>query len=206
MENDADFNRKRKASFDGKMQKMQNSLEQEKERADSLERELNEQKDKEAEGARAEKDNEGSLSSSSPSPSRRRSPQRITFSASSHGAYDPAKLQEFRAAMDWEDDYAAMKNGWSLVHCVCNGASPGGPQLPDGQRADGVEILAGLLKSFKDLPPQVVGPLVSGPTQGLPKPIGWTPLRFLVNNKGQNDEHRHKMVQMLIDVRANIES
>ena len=47
---------------------------------------------------------------------------------------------------------------------------------------------------------------MSALTTGLPKPIGWTPLRFLVNNNCAKDAHRLKMITMLIEVKADTES
>ena len=179
-------------------------MQHQKERADSVEREL--KKFKESEGERSEKARADRMSSTSSSPSRRRRSGH-DISASSQHAHDGEKLQAFRVAMGWGDlDLTDKQGGWTLLHHVCNGASPGGEQLLDSRKTDGVEFLDGLLVAFSALPKKVSVDLVSGPTTGLPKPIGWTPLRFLVNNKSENDNHRLTMIQMLVDFNADVET
>ena len=201
--------RKRQLSYEDKLRKKDTAYQKEKERADSVERELNEFKDKEMQRRMGKQEaRPADLSDSSSSPPRNR-PRAPLGSASSQDlpAEVAMKLDRFRNHMDWHDHaLTAVRDGWTLVHHVCNGASPGAGQLPYDHKADGVDILDALLKAFGDMPRETALHLVSCPTAGQLKPCGWTALRFLANNKCEHDEHRHRMAQMLLDFKVDLET
>ena len=200
----------RQRSYDEKLENKNKAIQKEKDRADSAERELYEMKDREdKQRQRAQKARPAALSDSSSSPPRAhsRAPPDSASSQDDLPEELAVKMQWFRHRMDWQDHaLTAVRDGWSLVHHVCNGASPGAQQLPDDQKADGVDILDALLKAFGGMQRELSVHLVSCPTAGQLKPCGWTALRFLANNRCDHDEHRHRMVQMLLDFAAEVET
>ena len=195
----------RQRSFDVKLRTAKEERSQHKERADSVERELKSVKS-ERDAAASGRDTDSSSRSHSRGRHRAEAygPSASSQVAAPHRVSD--KLQLLRDAVEWGSHALTdLKSGWSLIHHVCAGASPGGTQLGE-RRADGVEILGDLLQAFSELPSGMCALLLSNPTTGLPKPVGWTALRFLVNNADKDDAHRLRMIQMLIERKADTDT